>query len=273
MRLALIQLEASTDNHANLNRALDAAREAAEEGAQVIAFPELAFMRFFPQERLKGDRMDYAETVPGPTTDAFQALAKELGVVFVLNLFEQEGDRAYDSSPVIDADGSLLGVTRMMHITHYDGFWEQDYYDEGDTGTPVFDTAFGRIGIAICYDRHYPEYMRGLALAGADLVIIPQAGALGEWPDGLFEAEMRVAAFHNGYFCALANRVGKEPVLEFGGGSFVSDPFGQVVARAPEGEEATLNVELDLSRCDESPARKLFLQHRRADHEGAGLPA
>ena len=212
--------------------------------------------------------LSLAEPIPGPTTDAFCDAARRLGVVVVLNLYERDGARAFDTSPVIDADGRLLGRTRMMHITHYEGFYEQDYYTPGDTGAPVYDTAAGRLGVAICYDRHYPEYLRALALAGADLVVVPQAGARGEWPDGLFEAELRVGAFQNGFFMALANRVGPEEVLEFGGGSFVTDPFGQVVARAPEGREAILYADLDLARCAEAPARQLFLRHRRPDQYG-----
>jgi predicted amidohydrolase len=271
MRIALIQYSVTTDLERNVSRGLKAVREAAKNGANLVVFPELAFTPFFPQHRLAGgDRFQFSQEVPGSLTERFQALAAELQVVIVLNLFERMGGRTYDTSPVIDADGRLLGRTRMMHITHYDGFWEQDYYDEGDTGTPVFDTAAGRIGIAICYDRHYPEYMRGLALGGADLVLIPQAGASGEWPAGLFEAEVRVASFHNGYFCALANRVGEEDLLTFGGGSFVTDPTGQTVARAPEGEDAILYADLDLSACTASPARQLFMQHRRPDQYAHG---
>ncbi|NNE71913.1 MAG: carbon-nitrogen hydrolase family protein, partial [Rhodothermales bacterium] len=157
MKLALIQHRASSDDEANVQRALIAVRDAAASGAQVIAFPELAFTRFFPQHRRgERDRFLHSHEIPGPLVRKFQDLAAELGVVIVLNLFERDGDRTFDSSPVIDSDGRLLGVTRMMHITHYEGFWEQDYYDPGDTGAPVFETAFGRIGVAICYDRHYP---------------------------------------------------------------------------------------------------------------------
>lgn len=271
MRLALIQHRATADLSANLDRALEAVREAAASGADLVAFPELAFTPFFPQHRRAGgDRFRFSEGVPGPTVERFQALARELGVVIVLNLFERDGDRTFDCSPVIDADGTLLGATRMMHITQYDGFWEQDYYDPGDTGAPTYDTAAGRIGVAICYDRHYPEYMRAMALEGAEVVVIPQAGALGEWPEGLFHAEVRVASFHNGFFCALANRVGKESVLEFGGGSFVTDPSGVVIAEAPEGEEHVLLADLDLSECASSHARTLFLEHRRPDQYAEG---
>ena len=152
-----------------------------------------------------------------------------------MNFYERDGLESYDSSPVIDANGHVLGVTRMTHITEYPCFHEQGYYTPGDSGAPVYDTKAGRIGVAICYDRHFPEYMRALAVAGADLVVVPQAGAVGEWPDGLYEAEMRVAAFQNGYHVALCNRVGKEDCLEFAGESFVCNADGVVIARAPLG--------------------------------------
>lgn len=265
MKLALVQYQPTTDLNASVQRGLVALEEAAAAGADLVAFPELAFTPFFPQHRATPDSINLAEPIPGPTTQAFQKAAKRLGVVVILNLYERDGDKAYDTSPIIDADGTLLGVTRMMHITDYEGFFEQGYYAPGDTGTPVYETAAGRIGVAICYDRHYPEYLRGLALAGADLVIVPQAGAKDEWPDGLFEAELRVSAFQNGYFMALANRVGKEDVLEFAGESFVTDPFGQVVTQAPKGKEAILYADIDLSKCEEAPARKLFFHHRRPD--------
>ncbi len=191
--------------------------------------------------------------------------AQRHSVVVIFNLYERAGDIAYDTSPVVDADGALLGCTRMMHITDYEGFHEQGYYTPGDTLAPVYATAAGRIGVAICYDRHYPEYLRALALGGADLVVVPQAGTTGEWPAGLFEAELRVASFQNGFFMALANRVGKEDVLHFGGGSFVTDPQGHVIARGPEEEEGIVYADVDYRECAASHARKLFLQHRREE--------
>jgi predicted amidohydrolase len=166
---------------------------------------------------------------------------------------------------VIDADGTLLGVTRMIHITEYACFHEQGYYAPGDKGAPVYDTKAGRIGVAICYDRHFPEYMRALALNGADLVFVPQAGALGEWPDGLYEGEMRVAAFHNGYCIALCNRVGREECLDFAGESFVCDADGHVIARAPLGQDHILVADVDLAANARSHARRLFLRHRRPE--------
>jgi N-carbamoylputrescine amidase len=153
----------------------------------------------------------------------------------------------------------------MIHITEYACFHEQDYYSPGDTGAPVYDTAAGKIGVAICYDRHFPEYMRALALAGAVLVVVPQAGTIDEWPDGLYEAEMQVAAFQNGYFVALCNRVGDEDEMRFSGESFVCAPDGRVTARAGKGKEQILYADIDLGATEQSHARRLFLQHRRPE--------
>jgi predicted amidohydrolase len=265
MRIALVQQHATHDREDNVRRGLDAFVTAAAGGANLVCFAELAFEPFYPQ-RPAGDRPgDLAEKVPGPVTEAFAARAAELGVVVVLNLYERDGDRCYDCSPVIDADGTLIGRTRMVHITEYACFHEQGYYAPGDTGAPVFQTRVGRIGVSICYDRHYPEYMRALALAGADLVVVPQAGAVGEWPGGLYEAELRVAAFQNGYFTALCNRVGKEECLDFAGESFVCAPDGRVVARAPQGSDHILYADIDLAEAAASHARKLFLRDRRPE--------
>ena len=184
MRIALVQCSASIDVEANLRKAADAVEAAAKKGARVVCFPEVAFARFFPQHRAHGDVRELAEPIPGPITDLFRGLARMHEVVIIPNLYERDGARCFDTSPVIDADGSLLGRTRMVHITEYERFHEQGYYAPGDTGAPVYATKAGRIGVAICYDRHFPEYMRALALGGAELVVVPQAGTVGEWPDG-----------------------------------------------------------------------------------------
>ena len=272
MKIALVQQAVSQDLEANLARGLAALEEAAASGAQLVVYPELAFTPFYPQHRADSVPLRLAEPVPGKTTERFIEAARRLSVVVVLNLYEKCGDKAYDTSPVIDSDGRLVGKTRMMHITDYEGFHEQGYYTPGDTGAPVFDTAVGRLGVAICYDRHYPEYLRALALQGAELVVVPQAGAVGEWPEGLFEAELRVASFQNGYFMALANRVGQEDMLTFGGASFVTSPAGCIVAQAPEGEDAILYADIDLTECSISHARQLFLRHRREqEYEGGAV--
>jgi N-carbamoylputrescine amidase len=266
MRIALIQQHATRVKTDNVARGLLAFEAAARQGAEVVGFAELAFEWFYPQRPAgAADLRVLAEPLDGPTVTAFQKKARELGVVAVLNLFERDGERTFDTSPVIDADGTLLGVTRMVHITEYACFHEQGYYTPGDTGAPVYSTRAGRIGVAICYDRHFPEYMRALALNGADLVFVPQAGAVGEWPEGLYEGEMRVAAFHNGYCIALCNRVGREDCLDFAGESFVCDADARVIVRAPLGKDHILLADVDLARNAHSHARQLFLRHRRPE--------
>ncbi|MBZ0114135.1 MAG: carbon-nitrogen hydrolase family protein, partial [Thermoanaerobaculia bacterium] len=196
LRIALAQTAAGEDRDQNIRRGQETMRRAADYGAQLIVFPELAFDRFFPCQRCSTPPLHRAEPIPGPTTEAFAALAAELSMVTILNLYELgTDDQCFDCSPVIDADGTLLGRTRMVHVAHFPGFWEQDYYTPGDLGLPVYATAVGRVGVAICYDRHYPEAMRSLGRQGAELVVIPQAGTPGEWPEGLFEAEVRTSAF------------------------------------------------------------------------------
>jgi predicted amidohydrolase len=265
MKIAVIQQHASRDKAENVARGLKHFDEAAAAGARLVCFAELAFEPFYPQRVAAGDVKSLAEPIPGPITAAFADRARRHRVVTVLNLFERDGSRTFDSSPVIDADGRLLGVTRMLHITDYPCFHEQSYYTPGDTGVPVYQTAVGRIGVSICYDRHYPEVMRTLALKGADLIVVPQAGSIGVWPEGLYEGEMRVAAFQNGYFVALCNRVGREECLEFAGESFVCAPDGTIVARAAQGTDEILYAEIDLAACDASHARRLFLQNRRPE--------
>ena len=268
MKIALVQQFVTPTKKDNIAKGLAALEEAAANGAELVAYAELAFEPFYPRCRSEGNHLELAETIPGNLTDSFCNKAKELGIVVVLNLFEREGSRTYDSSPVINSDGSILGVTRMMHITDYDYFHEQDYYSPSSDIPGVFDTAVGKIGVAICYDRHYPEVMRSLRLQEAELVVIPQAGTAGEWPDGLYEAEVRVAAFQNGYFVALVNRVGQESELNFAGESFISAPDGKIIASAPSGKEAILYADLDFAKLNDTHATNYFLKDRRPGSYG-----
>ncbi len=265
MKIALIQQHATPDYEENLKRGIDSFHKAAQSGAGLIAYAELAFSPFLPQIPASADALNRAEPIPGPTTEQFSSLAKQYGVVAVLNVFERDGERTYDASPVIDADGTLLGVTRMVHIMEGPGFHERGYYVPGENKNFVYETKAGRVGIAICYDRHFPEYMRALGLQGAEIVIVPQAGAVGEWTEGIFEAELQVAAFQNGYFAALVNRVGKEEVIHFSGESFAVDPHGRIMAQAPQGEDFILYADCDFSQIPKTPAKKHFLQDRRPD--------
>ncbi len=268
MKIALIQFRALASKEENIKKGVVALRRAAREGADLVVFPELSFLPFFPQKPKEAAAHRLAETIPGPTTEIIAAAAKELHLVVVFNLYERDGRATYDSSPVIKADGTIAGVVRMIHIMEGPGFHEKGYYYPGNRFQLVFPTEVGRVGVAICYDRHFPEYMRALALQGAEIVVVPQAGAVGEWPPGIFEAELQVAAFQNGYFAALANRVGKEEVVEFAGESYVVDPWGRVLARAPARKEAVLIVDCDLSLLNDAPAKKHFLPDRRPEVYG-----
>lgn len=252
---------------------LSTIKDAALAGADLVIFPELSFSPFYPRvprDEREEDVLDLAEPVPGPATESVAEIAEEFGVVVIFNLLERDGDETYNTSPVIDADGTLLGCTRMMHITEYQNFHEQGYYTPGDTGAPVYDTAAGRVGVAICYDRHYPEYLRALALQDAEIVAVPQAGTAGEWPEGMYESELRVASFQHGFFGAMANRVGQERSLLFEGSSLITDPSGRIVAQAPSNEAILLMASIDLDKCEEAPARDLFLKHRRPDQYERG---
>jgi beta-ureidopropionase len=263
VKIALIQQKAGPRIADNIDRAVGHFITAARSGAGLVAFAELAFSPFYPRTPADKSSPALAEKIPGPITEIFRTLAARYGVVTVLNLFEKRAGRTYDSSPLIDADGRLLGVTRMMHIMEGPGFHERGYYHPGGARRYVYPTAVGRVGIAICYDRHFPEYMRGLALGGAEIVIIPQAGVAGEWTKGLFEAEVQIAAFQNGYYAALVNRVGKEKALRFQGGSFVADPDGAIIARAPRFKDAVLYAQCDFKNNARSAAGRHFLKDRR----------
>jgi N-carbamoylputrescine amidase len=267
MKIALIQQHASPDLDDNLRRGRAAFEEAAGRGAELVAFAELAFLPFLP-EIPAAERpafRSFAQTIPGPLTEEFAALARRYRIVTVLNLFERDGDKTYDASPVLDADGRWLGTTRMVHIMDGPGFYEQGYYAPGDRPPFVFSTRYGKVGVAICYDRHFPEYMRGLGLLGAEIVVIPQAGVANEWGEGLYEGEVRIAAFQNGYFAALCNRVGAEDTLRFAGESFVADPGGRVIARAPGGHDEILFADCDLTEIPRSHAKRHFYPDRRPD--------
>ena len=274
MKIALVQQHAALDPEDNFRRGVAAFEEAVRGGAKLVAYSELAFLPFLPQipSSARPDFRLWAQTIPGPLTEEFSRLARRHGVVTVLNLFETDGERTFDASPVIDADGRLLGTTRMIHIMDGPGFFEIGYYSPGRNPKLVYDTAAGKVGVAICYDRHYPEVMRALALHGAEIVVIPQAGTLNEWGEGVYEEEVQIASLQNGYFGALCNRVGPEPELHFAGESFVTDPMGRVIARAPRDADHLLIADCDFGLIERSPARTHFLPDRRPGlYESFGL--
>lgn len=273
MDIALVQQFLPDDPLEAFQEGLNAIEDAANAGADLVVFPELSFSPFYPRisvEERQESALDLAEPIPGPTTESVAEVAEELGIVVVFNVLEQDDGATYSTSPVVDADGTVLGCTRAMHVPTYENFHEEEYYTPGNTGAPVYDTAAGRLGVANCYDRHYPEYLRALALEDAEIVAVPQARAAGEWSEGIHESEMRVASFQHGFFTAMANRVGQEENLLFDGRSLVTDPSGRIVADAPSGNAIILLASVDLEDCADSPAQRLFLKGRRPDDYESG---
>jgi len=268
VRIALAQTSADEDIGNNIEKAETFMKKAADEGARMICFPEMGFMRFFPQYRCDSRFFEYAESVPGPTVERFQKVAQELQLVTIINIYEKEGRGAYyNTSPVIDADGTLLGKSQMIHIAEEPLFNEKYYYKPGMTGFPVYNTQYGIIGVAICYDRHYPEQMRALTLGGAEIIFTPQAGIKGN-PIEPYETEMRAVSFSNQVFVALVNRIGKEDEMDFVGGSFVTEPTGEILSKAGTVREELLVIDCDLDRIDEMRRERPFLRDRRPELYG-----
>src|SRR3954451_25495845 len=239
-------------------------REAASQGAQVIAFQELFYGPYFGITQ-DTSYYGYAEAVPGPTTERFSALAKELGLVLVLPMYEEEQPGVlYNTAAVIDADGTYLGKYRKHHIPQVPGFWEKFYFRPGNVGWPVFDTAVGRIGVYICYDRHFPEGWRALGLEGAEIVFNPSATSRG-LSRYLWQLEQPAAAVANEYFVGAINRVGVEDLGDNGfyGTSYFVDPEAQFVGEVASDKETELVVrDLDLGKLREVRDRWQFYRDR-----------
>ncbi len=270
LRIALAQVAVGPQREENVQRALRMMADAAQAGAQLIVFPEMSVDPFFPQYRAEKRFFDWGVAVPGPLANRFQQQATTLGLAAVINLFERAAPgRYYDCSPVFGAAGDYLGKQRMTHILEGPGYNERYYYWPGDSGYPVFDVGPARIGVAICYDRHFPELMRALALAGAEVIVVPTATASLEAQfRAVWEIEMQAAAIANGLFVAVANRAGVDDTLTFFGRSFAVDPYGQVLARAPEDDVALLLVDLDLELIEEARRDMPFLRDRRPETYG-----
>ncbi len=227
IRAALVQTSWTGDKESMIKAHEEYARQAAAQGAKVICFQELFYGPYFCQVQDK-QYYSYAESIPGPTTERFQALAAELGMVMILPMYEQEQPGVlYNTAAVVDADGSYLGKYRKTHIPQVKGFWEKFYFRPGNLGYPTFDTAVGRIGVYICYDRHFPEGWRALGLAGARIVFNPSATHRG-LSSYLWQLEQPASAVANEYFIGAINRTGIEPLGEndFYGTSYFVDPEG-----------------------------------------------
>jgi N-carbamoylputrescine amidase len=267
VRAALLQTAWTGDKESMIVKHEDYARQAAAEGAQVICFQELFYGPYFCQVQDK-QYYEYAESIPGPTTERFQALAKELGMVMVLPMYEEEQPGVlYNTAAVVDADGTYLGKYRKQHIPHVGGFWEKFYFRPGNGGYPVFDTAVGKIGVYICYDRHFPEGWRALGLNGAQIVFNPSATSRG-LSQYLWSIEQPAAAVANEYVVGAINRVGIESLGDddFYGQSYFVDPEGSYVGEKgdPYASELILR-DLDMNLLTEVRNRWQFYRDRRPD--------
>ena len=276
--IALIQDHATADGAANVARAERLIRDAAGRGAQIICLKELFNALYFCKSQ-QSDRFDLAEAIPGPTTEAMCRLARELAVVLVVPMFERQGPGMYrNSASVIDADGSLLGVYRKMHIPDDPLFNEKYYFTPGDTpGFQVWKTRYATIGVLICWDQWYPEAARITSLLGAEVLFYPTAigwhpSEQAEWGAAQVDAWRTIQRSHaiaNGVYVAAPNRIGHEDEpgtdgLDFFGRSFIADPFGRYVAEAGGGEEILV------ARCEPALIETVrrnwpFLRDRRID--------
>ncbi|MGV9721304.1 nitrilase-related carbon-nitrogen hydrolase [Nocardia beijingensis] len=270
VRAALVQTNWTGDKESMLAAHEDYARRAAAHGAAVICFQELFYAPYFCQ-RQDTQFYDYAESVPGPTTERFAALAKELGLVMILPVYEQQQPGLlYNTAAVIDADGAYLGKYRKHHLPHVHGFWEKFYFRPGNLGWPVFDTAVGKVGVYICYDRHFPEGWRALALAGAELVFNPSATSRG-LSGYLWRLEQPAAAVANEYYIGAINRVGAEEYGDddFYGTSYFVDPEGKFVGDVASDTDPELVVrDLDMDLIKVVRDRWAFYRDRRPDAYG-----
>ncbi len=268
VRAAIVQTEWTGDKDSMIKKHITYARQAAEQGAQVMCFQELFYGPYFCQ--VQDDiHFEYAEPIPeGPTTALMQDLAKETGMVLVVPVFEKEDDGFYyNTAAVIDADGSYLGKYRKTHIPQVKGFWEKFYFRPGNTGYPVFDTAGGRSGVYIWYDRHFPEGWRALGLNGAKIVFNPSATSRG-LSMYLWNLEQPAAAVANEFFVGAINRVGQEPFgdNDFYGSSYFVDPRGQIVEEAASDVAEELVIrDLDLDMVEEVRRQWAFYRDRRPD--------
>jgi N-carbamoylputrescine amidase len=272
-RIALIQTRASAEPADNVARTLDLIRQAAAGGAQVICTQEMFTTLYFCRTQDTA-HFDLAEPMPGPTTDTLRALAAELGVVIIAAAFEKRAPGLHhNTAAIIDADGSLLGLYRKMHIPQDPGFEEKFYFTPGDLGFRAWKTRFGTIGVLICWDQWYPEAARLTALQGAEILFYPTAigwlpsekEALGAAQHTAWETVQRGHGVANGCYVAAVNRIGSEGETEFWGQSFVSDYCGQIMAKASPDQEEIVYADCDLKAMEEHRRIWPFFRDRRID--------
>ena len=281
VKVGLIQSSCSADPAANVKKTLDAAERAAKAGVQIICTQELFHSQYFCQSE-DHKYFKLAERVPGPITQAFQKIAKKHGTVIIASLFEKRASGVYhNTAAIIDADGSLLGVYRKMHIPDDPLYYEKFYFTPGDLGFRAWETCHAKIGVLICWDQWYPEAARLTALQGAEILFYPTAigwhpaekKQAGKLQHSSWETIQRSHAIANGCYVAVPNRIGHEKLagdgIEFWGQSFVAGTSGEIIAKASIDEDEVLIANLDLRKVDETRTHWPFLRDRRIDaYEG-----
>lgn len=262
MKIALAQIQASKDVTENQQKALNLIDEAASNKAKIICFPEVQFYPFFPQYHNK-DVGEYEINIDDEIVEKLKQKAKKYDIVVLPNFYLKDGENRYDASPVINSNGSLLGISKMVHVVQAECFYEQDYYTPSNDGFKVYDTAYGKIGIVICFDRHYPEAIRSCVLQGAEIIIIPTANTKDE-PLEKFEWELRISAMQNSVYIAMCNRVGLEGKMDFCGESIIVDPNGDVITKAND-QEQIVYADVDFGIIEKIKSQRPFLKLRRPE--------
>lgn len=262
MRLAMVQMSAAGSVEQNMDKSLEAIRRAAEHGADLVLFPEVQLTEFFPQYR-RQDVSDYQVKLNSDIIKYFCDECRNNNIMAVPNLYLVEQGKPYDASILIDRNGDIIGIQKMVHIAQAYQFFEQDYYTPSDDGFKVFQTDLGNIGIVVCFDRHYPESIRTETLMGADIILIPTVNTKAE-PSEMFEWELRVQAFQNSVILAMCNRVGVEGDMHFSGESIAVDANGSVIVRADDTEQIVY-VDIDIQTSDEVRSSRTYTQLRRPE--------
>lgn len=260
MKIALAQMKISENIDKNLEKILKLIEEAANNGAQLICFPELQLTPFFPQyEGL--DVSNYAISIADEKIKKIQEKSRKFKIISIPNVYLKENENYFDASLVINNDGEILGTSKMVHIAQSHQFYEQDYYHPSDTGFKVFNTPVGKIGIIVCFDRHLPESFRICALEGADIIIIPTANVKSE-PLEMFEWEVRISSMQNSVFTAMCNRVGKEGKMDFAGESIVVEPRGKIVIKVDD-KEQLIYADININEVAKCRKEKPYMSLRR----------
>ena len=261
-KFAGIQMSCSDDPEKNLKKASELAEVALENGAKVIAFQQLFHLPWFP-ERMDDECFALAEDEDGPAVTRMRALASEGDAVVVCPVFEKTGDSYYNTAFVIDAGGKVLGKYRKVHIPDIPLWHEKHYFAPGDTGFPVFETRYARIGVQLCWDVFFPEGFRSLAIKGAQLIVAPTAAAFSsalKW-----ERMVTSAAIANGLYVARINRVGGSERQRFYGKSFLVNPFGDITIEPTGRSDAVVLADVDLDEIEEARSVWNFFRDRRPD--------